>query len=64
MVKYFTDLVTGGARGGMSDAEMEQGFERINNADDPWLSLMDQGIIAGETPKGMQQYRMRLDTER
>lgn len=36
--KYFTELATGGARGGLSDSELEQGFEKIEDPPSnlPW----------------------------
>lgn len=63
--KYFGAEATAGARGGMSDAELERGFERIEDKDDTSSWLMDSAIIPGQKdPPGMQQYRMHLDTER
>lgn len=62
-MKYFADLATAGARAGLDNAEIEQGFDRMEDKEEnPWISISEEMTL--ESKSIMQDYRMHLDMER
>lgn len=64
VTKYFTAEATAGSRGGLSDDELEQGYERLDETKEDWMGWPIDAMGYPQPKTGMSEIRMMIPWER